>query len=198
MVDAEWDILQPRLDPEEAVERGRWIDEPERYERGYVEKGLAEADIVVRPRTRTRYVRQNSTEMYQSVCQWEGGRPQAVHLHAVHLGSARGDRREARIPQDNVRVICNYIGGGFGAKNHPGEYTVHRRRAGQRTGRPVRCALDAQGREPRERGNPPDATVQRLARGREGRDGNARTVLSGDFAMAVGFRGFSRAGRRGR
>ena len=97
------------------------------------------------------------------------------------------------IPQDNVRVICNYMGGGFGAKNHPGEYTFIAAELAKRTGRPVRCALTRK-EENLASGNR-HATVQRLRAGAKA-DGTL-TVLSGDFVMAVGFAA-SRAGRRGR
>ena len=47
LIEIEWEELEPLLDPDEAVRRGALIDEPERYERGDFQRGLAEADVVV-------------------------------------------------------------------------------------------------------------------------------------------------------
>jgi CO/xanthine dehydrogenase Mo-binding subunit len=186
LVDVEWDVLQPLLDPEEAVEKGSLIDEPERYERGDVEQGLAEADVVVEAEYRTQTVLHNSMETHQSVCQWEGDGRNLYTSTQFIWGVREETAEKLGIPQDKVRVICNYMGGGFGAKNHPGEYTFIAAELAKRTGRPVRCALTRK-EENLASGNR-HATVQRLRAGAKA-DGTL-TALSGDFIMAVGFRGF--------
>jgi xanthine dehydrogenase YagR molybdenum-binding subunit len=186
LVDVEWEVLQPLIDPEEAVEKGSLIDEPERYERGDVEKGLAEADIVVEAEYRTQTVLHNSMETHQSVCQWEGDVLNLYTSTQFIWGVREETAEKLGIPQDNVRVICNYMGGGFGAKNHPGEYTFIAAELAKRTGRPVRCALTRK-EENLASGNR-HATVQRLRAGAKA-DGTL-TALTGDFVMAVGFRGF--------
>ena len=53
LIDVEWDVLEPLLDPEEAVRRGSLIGEARHYERGDYERGLAEADVVVEAEFRT-------------------------------------------------------------------------------------------------------------------------------------------------
>jgi CO/xanthine dehydrogenase Mo-binding subunit len=47
LVEVEWEVLEPLLDPHEAVERGSLVGEANRYERGDVERAFAEADMVV-------------------------------------------------------------------------------------------------------------------------------------------------------
>src|SRR5205085_5903232 len=47
LVDVEWEVLEPLLDPGEAVARGSLIAPPRTHERGDFERGLAEADVVV-------------------------------------------------------------------------------------------------------------------------------------------------------
>ncbi len=43
-----WEVLEPLLDPDEAVRRESFTnDGPDHYERGDLERGLAEADVVV-------------------------------------------------------------------------------------------------------------------------------------------------------
>ena len=57
------------------------------------------------------------------------------------------------------------MGGGFGAKNGPGDYTYVAAELARRTGRPVRCALSRR-EENLVTGNR-NATIQRLRSARE-------------------------------
>ncbi|HEV8248768.1 MAG TPA: hypothetical protein VGQ15_02230, partial [Gaiellaceae bacterium] len=41
LIEVEWEELEPLLDPDEAVARGELVEEPRRYERGDLERGLA-------------------------------------------------------------------------------------------------------------------------------------------------------------
>jgi CO/xanthine dehydrogenase Mo-binding subunit len=186
LVDIEWEELTPLLDPEEAVARGSLIDEPERYERGDVERGLAEADAVVEAEYRTQTVLHNSLETHQSVCRWEGDTLH-VYISTQFIWGVRSEIAEKLgIPEDKVRVVCHYMGGGFGAKNHPEAHTYIAVELAKRTGRPVRCALTR--REENLASGNRHATIQRLRAGATA-DGRL-TALSGEYVMAVGWRGF--------
>src|SRR3990170_3487981 len=88
---------------------------------------------------------------------------------------------------DDVRVVCEYMGGGFGAKNGPGDYTFIAAELAKRTGRPVRCALTRR-EENLATGNR-NATIQRLTAG--ARADGTLTALGGEFVNAVGFEGWS-------
>jgi xanthine dehydrogenase YagR molybdenum-binding subunit len=79
------------------------------------------------------------------------------------------------------------MGGGFGAKNGPGDYTSIAAELAKRTGRPVKCALTRR-EENLATGNR-NATIQRLVAGAKS-DGTL-TALGGDFINAVGFAGWS-------
>jgi CO/xanthine dehydrogenase Mo-binding subunit len=186
LIDAEWEVLEPLLEPDEAVRRGSLIDEPERYDRGDVERGLAEADVVVEAEYRTQTVLHNSMETHQSVCRWEGDVLE-VYTSTQFIWGVRAETAEKLgIPEDKVRVVCHFMGGGFGAKNHPGEYTFIAAELAKRTRRPVRCALTR--REENLVSGNRHATIQRLRVGAKS-DGTL-TALAGDFVMAVGWRGF--------
>ncbi len=186
LIDVEWDVLEPLLDPDEAVQQGSLIDEPERYDRGDVERGFAEADVVVEAEYRTQTVLHNSMETHQSVCQWEGD-VLNLYTSTQFIWGVRAETAEKLgIAEDKVRVVCHFMGGGFGAKNHPGEYTFIAAEIAKRTGRPVRCALTR--REENLVSGNRHATVQRLRAGAKA-DGTL-TALAGEFVMAVGWRGF--------
>jgi CO/xanthine dehydrogenase Mo-binding subunit len=186
LVDVEWEVLQPLLDPDEAVEKGSLIDEPERYERGDVERGFAEADVIVEAEYRTQTVLHNSMETHQSVCAWEGDILNLYTSTQFIWGVRHETAQKLGIAEDKVRVICNFMGGGFGAKNHPGAFTFIAAELAKRTGRPVRCALTR--REENLVSGNRHATVQRLRAGAKA-DGTL-TALSGDLTMAVGWSGF--------
>src|SRR4029079_11208599 len=73
LVEVEWEQIEPLLDPEQAVrEKSCWA-ELRSYERGDVDAGFAEADVVVEAEYRTQTVLHNAMETHQSLARWEGG-----------------------------------------------------------------------------------------------------------------------------
>jgi CO/xanthine dehydrogenase Mo-binding subunit len=187
LIDAEWEELEPLLDSEEAVEQKSFHGDPRRYERGDVGAGLAEADVVVEAEYRTQTVLHNALETHQSVCRWEGDTLE-VHTSTQFIWGIRDSVAEKLdLPPDRVRVVCNFMGGGFGAKNSPGDYTFVAIALAGQTGRPVRCALSRR-EENLATGNR-NSTIQRLRAGARA-DGTI-TALEGEFVNAVGWQGFS-------
>jgi xanthine dehydrogenase YagR molybdenum-binding subunit len=186
-VAVEWETLEPLLDPDEAVRRGSFVEETRTYERGDVERGFAEADAVVEAEYRTQTLLHNAMETHQSVCRWEGD-SLTVYISTQYIWGVRSEIAEKLgLPPDKVRVVCNFMGGGFGAKNGPGDYTFIAAELARRTGRPVRCALTRR-EENLATGNR-NATVQRLRVG--ARADGTLTALAGEFVNAVGWDGFS-------
>jgi CO/xanthine dehydrogenase Mo-binding subunit len=183
----EWEELDVVLDPEEAVERGLVHGEPERYERGDFERALAEADVVVESTYRTQVVLHNSMETHQSVCECVGDRLD-VYTSTQYVWGVRSEvARELGLAQDKVRVVCEYMGGGFGSKNSAGEYTFAAAELARRAGRPVRCALTR--REENVAAGNRNATIQRLTAA--ARNDGTITALGGDYINALGWGGWS-------
>jgi len=187
-IEVEWAALEPLLDPEEAVARESYVnDGPDRYERGDFEQGLADADVVVEAEYRTQVVLHNSLETHQAICHWEDDGI-TIYISTQYIWGIRAAMASRLgIPGDKVRVVCNAMGGGFGAKNNPGDYTSIAAELARRTGRPVKCALTRR-EENLATGNR-NATIQRLTAGAKA-DGTL-TALGGDFINAVGFAGWS-------
>jgi len=102
-----------------------------------------------------------------------------------------GVRREVAgavgIAPDRVRVVCEYMGGGFGAKTDAGDYTLIAAELATRTRRPVRCTLTR--REENVSSGNRNATIQRLVAG--ARSDGTLTALSGDYTNAVGWFGWN-------
>jgi CO/xanthine dehydrogenase Mo-binding subunit len=187
LVDLELEELEPLLDPEEAVRRGSLHEESRRYECGDVDAAFANADVVVEAEYRTQTVLHNSMETHQSVCRWEGDTLE-IHISTQWIWGIRDSVSEQLgLPQDRVRVVCNYMGGGFGSKNGPGDYTYIAIALAGKTGRPVRCALTRR-EENLATGNR-NSTIQRLRAG--ARSDGTLIALEGEYVNAVGWAGWS-------
>ncbi|MDX6397873.1 MAG: xanthine dehydrogenase YagR molybdenum-binding subunit, partial [Gaiellaceae bacterium] len=182
LIDVEWEELEPLLDPFEAVERGSLIADSRRYERGDYERGVSEADAVVEAEYRTQTLNHNPLETHQCVCEWRGDSID-VYISTQYIWGIRNDLAESlQLPPDKVRVVCEFMGGGFGAKNGVGNYVLLAAELAKRTGRPVRCALSR--REENVVGGNRNATVQRVTAA--GRADGTLTALGGEFTCAVG------------
>jgi CO/xanthine dehydrogenase Mo-binding subunit len=186
-ITVEWEELEVVLDPDEAVQRGLLTAEARRSERGEVDRAFAEADVVVEGTYRTQTVLHNSLETHQAVCEWQGDTLH-VYISTQYIWGIRQEVAETLgMPEDKVRVVCEFMGGGFGAKNSPDEYTFVAAELAKRTGRPVRCALTR--REEHTSAGNRNSTIQRLRAG--ARSDGTFVALEGEFTNSVGWSGWS-------
>ncbi|MEP7347595.1 MAG: molybdopterin cofactor-binding domain-containing protein, partial [Gemmatimonadaceae bacterium] len=133
---------------------------PNVVERGDVERGLREADVVIRRTYRTPSALHTAMEPHGAVAEWEGGghrltiweSTQGVFKVRDEVATALG------LSRSSVRVIKDHMGGGFGAKNSAGAHTFIAALLARRTGRPVRCVLDRFG-EQTDTGHRPEARI---------------------------------------
>src|SRR4029450_446984 len=91
------------------------------------------------------------------------------------------------LPRDKVRVVCEFMGGGFGSKNGAGDYTFIAIELAKRTGRPVRCALTRR-EESLATGNR-NATIQRLTAA--AKSNGTLGALAGGVGSATGWDGWA-------
>jgi xanthine dehydrogenase YagR molybdenum-binding subunit len=117
------------------------VEKINEYSRGDIEKGLAEADVLVERTYRTGFETHHPTETHGSVAMWDGGHlvvyDSTQNIHGVRDGLARA----LKVPAANVTVIKNYMGGGFGSKLGANDYTVAAANLARETGRPVKILL---------------------------------------------------------
>ena len=187
LIQVEWEQLEPLLDPDEAVARDALVSDARTSERGDVERGFAEADVVVEAEYRTQSVLHNSMETHQAVCEWEGHDRLTVYISTQFVWGIRATVAEHyELPPDNVRVVCRFMGGGFGSKNSPDDYTYIAADLARETGRPVKCALTR--RDENLAAGHRNATIQRLKAG--ARADGTLTALEGDFVNATGWGGW--------
>jgi xanthine dehydrogenase YagR molybdenum-binding subunit len=83
-----------------------------------------------------------SLETHGCVCEWEGDKLTAwVSTQAVH-GVREQFAKAMQVEQANVRVICEFMGGGFGSKFGPGVEGIACARLAREAKAPVKLMLD--------------------------------------------------------
>jgi CO/xanthine dehydrogenase Mo-binding subunit len=144
----EYEVLPFVVDEQKALQSGASpvqddgnLVQTEKYERGNVEKGFAEADLVLEETYRTACEIHTPMELHGCVAHWEGDRltlwesTQGVFAIQSEVAAILG------LPLAKVRVIGHYMGGGFGSKLQPGKYTAIAALLARRAGRPVKLIL---------------------------------------------------------
>ena len=120
------------------------IHGPSIHKRGDADQGFQQADVVVQAHYVTQVQTHSALETHGVVADWK---PDQLTVYASTQGTA-GVREELagffKIPLTQVRVITEYMGGGFGAKFGAGNPGVVAAALSKKTGAPVRLMLDRQ------------------------------------------------------
>jgi xanthine dehydrogenase YagR molybdenum-binding subunit len=109
---------------------------------GDTEKGFAEADVVVEGEYFTQVQTHSALETHGFVVDWK---PEEVTVYASTQGtsSVRDEFADVfKLPKSKVRVITEYMGGGFGAKFGAGNEGVIAATLSQKAHAPVKLMLD--------------------------------------------------------
>ena len=159
---------------------------PSRRDRGDVDAAMKTADLVVEGEFATQVQTHSALETHGVVADW---RPDGLTVYASTQGTATVRDELATVfdlPKARVRVITEFMGGGFGAKFGAGSYGVLATHLSKRAGAPVRLMLDRK-EEHLCVGNRP-ATVQTLKLGAR-KDGSLvaiSLVSHGNGGIATG------------
>lgn len=151
--------------------------------RGDIDAGLRAADVTITREYRTPVQLHSAIEPHGAVAEWENDRvtiwesTQGIFRVREQVAEALG------VPQSKVRVIKQYMGGGFGAKNGAGAHTFVAALFARRTGRPVRC-VNSRRAEQSDSGNRP-ATTQRVTLAAKKNGVLAAIVMSADVPLGV-------------
>lgn len=154
--------------------------------RGDIDAGLKSADIVIRREYRTPVQLHTALEPHGAVAEWEGDRvtvwesTQGIFRVRENVSKALG------IALSKVRVIKDYMGGGFGAKNGAGPHTYVAALFAQRQGRAVRCINDREA-EQTDAGNRP-ASTQRVTIG--AKKNGTLTAIFASIDIPLGITGY--------
>lgn len=118
------------------------IHGPSIHKHGDVEQGFKDADVVVESKYSTQVQTHSALETHGVVADWK---PDMLTVWATTQGTASVREELAdffKLPKSQVRVITEYVGGGFGAKFGAGNTGVVAAALSKNTGAPVRLMLD--------------------------------------------------------
>jgi xanthine dehydrogenase YagR molybdenum-binding subunit len=111
-------------------------------EEGDLAAAFASAAHTVEGTYSTQVQTHSCLETHGCVAEWEGDRLTAwVSTQAVQA-TKEGTAKALEIPQTNVRIVTDYMGGGFGSKLGPDFEVLTAARLSKQTGRPVKLMLD--------------------------------------------------------
>jgi xanthine dehydrogenase YagR molybdenum-binding subunit len=136
----EYEPLAP-LDVDGGLEEQRFTEEPRETVRGDPDAGLAAADSRVELTCETPAHVQSPLEPHAAVARWDGDSLTAWVSTQGMFDARQELSRRFGLPPERVRVISEYIGGGFGAKQGAGVEALLAAELARTTGRPVRLAL---------------------------------------------------------
>ena len=133
-----------------------------RGNRGDVEKGFAEAEVVHEGTYYCAVHTHSCLETHGVVASWEGDQL-TVHASTQGIFAVREGLAEALgLDRKNVRVICEHMGGGFGSKLGPSAsgsaFAMVACRLAKKAGAPVKLMLDRK-QEQLSTGNAPSALI---------------------------------------
>jgi CO/xanthine dehydrogenase Mo-binding subunit len=174
-VKVEYEVLPPVSDIEDALKPGAPIIHgtdnkitSRTYERGDLNKGFAEADVVLEENYTTPCVIHNTLERHGSVAVWNGdyvtfyNPTQGVYNDRDAIAGCLG------LPFTKVRVICPYSGGNFGSRLEGTWQHICAAIMAKRTGRPVKLFLSREDDYLDAGNRPPSVTKMKIGAKNDG------------------------------
>ena len=125
-----------QVDPKKAK------DGPADTNRGKLEDGIAAGVAQIDVAYRTPVEHHNPMEPHATIAVWEGDHLTLYDSTQYVTGDRNTVAKALGIPPDKVRVICPFVGGGFGCKGSTWSHVVLAAMAARRAGRPVKLVLD--------------------------------------------------------
>lgn len=167
----------PKIHPD-----GNLADEPKTYQRGDPEAGFAEADVVIGHLYTTQAALHNSFETHGCTASWEGDRLTLYDSTQSVFDVRQQVAEKLGLPEHHVRVIKQFMGGGFGSKQIAWKHDVIAALLSKRAGRPVQLMLDREAENLAVGNRNPTRQHVRLGAKRDG----TLTAISAVVDQAVG------------
>ena len=152
LIEVDFETLPFVLDPEDALQPGapeiqpggnlsptaRGAREPETYRRGDIDQGLAAADRVFEDHYTSPHINNAQLEPRVAIAQWEADRL-TVFTPTQGISNCHTEiARDLELPPEKVRVICQFMGGGFGNKNQDHDFELMAALLAKSAGAPVK------------------------------------------------------------
>lgn len=190
LIDVIYEPLPFVVDPEAALrpdapkihDDGNLAGEPEEYARGDAAAGFRSADVVIEQSFATQAALHNSLEPHGCTAAWEGDRLTLWDSTQSIFDVRQEVAARLEMPEHHVRVIKQYMGGGFGSKQIAWKHTAIAALLSKQAGRPVQLMLDREA-ENLAAGNR-NPTIQKVRIGAKN-DGTL-VAIEADLIQAVG------------
>ena len=131
-----------RSTPTGGLDQQRFTEDPPETMRGDPDAALASADVRVELTCETPAHVQTPLEPHAAVARWDGDELTAWVSTQGIFDARRELARRFGLDPEQVRVLAEYIGGGFGGKQGAGLEALLAAELARAAGRPVRLALD--------------------------------------------------------
>jgi xanthine dehydrogenase YagR molybdenum-binding subunit len=120
---------------------GNRVAAPAVYQRGDVQAGFAQAEVVVEEEFRTECELHTPLEPHGCVATWDGDSLTVYESTQGVFPVQNGLAQALGIPLSKVRVVGSYMGGGFGSKLSLGKYTTIASLLAKVAARPVKLFI---------------------------------------------------------
>jgi len=152
LIQVDYETLPFVLDPEDALKSGaveiqpggnlspdnQGRHEPEVYKRGNVDEGLRAADRIFEDHYTSPHINNAQLEPRVSIAEWQGDQL-TVHASTQGISNCHTEiARDLKLKPENVRVICQFMGGGFGNKNQCHDFDLMTAILAKQAGAPVK------------------------------------------------------------
>ncbi len=145
LVEVQYQTEPPKLDFEAGfptAHPGSHGKDPADEGVGNIDAGLAAAEVKIDEVYRTPNQNHNPMEPHATIAQWEGDKL-TLHDATQYISGVRQTvAKVLGIPEDDVRVLCPFTGGGFGCKGSTWSHVVLAAMAAKMVKRPVRLVLE--------------------------------------------------------
>ncbi|MFL5496010.1 MAG: xanthine dehydrogenase family protein molybdopterin-binding subunit [Gemmatimonadales bacterium] len=179
LVQASYQSRRPVVDAAAALGTARTPDpsatfgeDPDSH-RGDVEAGLGQADVRLDQTYITPAENHNPMEPHATIAVWEADKLTLYSATQYVSGEAEVVSKTLGLAPEQVRVVCPFVGGGFGCKGSTWSHVLLAAMAAKRVGRPVKLVLSRKQMFGPVGGRP--VTIQRVTLGAK-RDGTLTAI----------------------
>lgn len=158
LIDVDYEVLNPMLDAEKTLNNppppcvddeeypGREMYDRKSFviERGDLDKGLGEADVVIEETYTTQAQYHGMLQTRVCIASWDGSMLTVWDSTQGVWNAKRVLAQSLGLEPEKVRVIVKYLGGGFGSKASSQRISFFAAKLSMKTGRPVKMERNRQ------------------------------------------------------
>ncbi|MEO8430237.1 MAG: xanthine dehydrogenase family protein molybdopterin-binding subunit [Acidobacteriota bacterium] len=144
-----------------ATKPARHMGRDVQHQRGDAAAGFAAGPVKIEATYTTPVETHNPMELSATIAEWQGDRLMVWDATQAVIGTRGNLAKAFGVPKSNVRVLCPYVGGGFGCKGSQWTHTFAAAMAARFVKRPVRLVVTRAQMFTSAGHRPP--TVQKLA-----------------------------------